>query len=289
MFSMKKYAIYTAIIGGYDLIKQPQVVDDRFDYILFSNCIKETNIGVWQVRVVDYYNDIQTKIARYIKTHSHTLLSEYDASVWVDASFLITSTYIYERAIELFKENFLIAAHLHQDWTCTYQEMLGMMRNQWESEDVTIRWGQYLRKEHFPRGIGTWETGVLFRIHTNPLIPKFNEMWWHCIDNYSRRDQYSFRYVLWKMQITCISFLPVDCDVRNHEHYKLMPHQNLSKQVAYNTPNSWVLRYYLKHPESRGYVENIYYWIYGRKYAKFWVSLIGQLLRIKHLVDRISQ
>lgn len=286
---MKRFVIYTALIGDYDSIRQPLVVDDRFDYILFSDCLNVEQIGVWQVRKVDYYNDIQTKIARYVKTHPHTLLSEYKASVWIDASFLITSTYIYERTIELFSNNTLIAAHLHQDWTCTYQEMLGMMRNQWESEDVTLCWGHYLRKEQFPRGIGTWETGVLFRLHTNPLLSQFNDMWWHCIENYSRRDQYSFRYVLWRMQINCISFLPIGCDVRNQEHYKLMQHQNLSKHVSNNAPNSWILRYYLKHPEDRVYVENIYYWIYGRICPKLWAETIGQILRVKHLCGSFSR
>ena len=37
----KKCVIYTAMVGGYDEIMQPLVVDDRFDYILFSNDIKE--------------------------------------------------------------------------------------------------------------------------------------------------------------------------------------------------------------------------------------------------------
>ncbi|MBR5328436.1 MAG: hypothetical protein IKV31_07870 [Paludibacteraceae bacterium] len=43
----KKYAIYTAMVGGYDEIMQPTVIDDRFDYILFSNDIKEDRVGVW--------------------------------------------------------------------------------------------------------------------------------------------------------------------------------------------------------------------------------------------------
>ena len=284
---MKQYVIYTAIIGNYDTIHQPLVVDDRFDYILFSDCIKEKQIGVWQVRQIDYHHDIQVKTARYVKTHPHTLLSNYQSSVWIDASFLITSNYIYERTAELTHNHCVIATHLHQDWTCTYQEMLSMIRYQWESEDVTLQWGRYLRKEHFPRWIGTWETGVLFRMHTNPRIVELDEKWWHCIDLYSRRDQYSFRYVLWKLQIDCISFLPVECDVRNQEHYKLMEHRSVSKQISPAKPISWILRYFLKHTDDCLMIENIYYWIYGRKYPKFWVSLIGQLLRIKHLVDRI--
>lgn len=70
-FKMNKFVIYTAIIGNYDEILQPQVIDDRFDYVLFSN---ENRVGVWQVRPIAYVNDIQTKIARYVKTHPEELL-----------------------------------------------------------------------------------------------------------------------------------------------------------------------------------------------------------------------
>ena len=57
----KKYVIYTAMVGGYDEIMQPMVVDDRFDYILFSNDIKEDRVGVWQVLPIAYSNIINNK------------------------------------------------------------------------------------------------------------------------------------------------------------------------------------------------------------------------------------
>ena len=40
---MKKFAVYTASIGGYDEIHQPLAVDDRFDYIFFSNNVNRPN------------------------------------------------------------------------------------------------------------------------------------------------------------------------------------------------------------------------------------------------------
>ena len=43
-YSMNKFAIYTALIGGYDSIRQPLVIDDRFDYILFTDEVKEKKI-----------------------------------------------------------------------------------------------------------------------------------------------------------------------------------------------------------------------------------------------------
>lgn len=53
---MKRFAVFTACIGNYDSILLPEVVDNRFDYILFTNEVKEKQIGVWQVRHVDYTN-----------------------------------------------------------------------------------------------------------------------------------------------------------------------------------------------------------------------------------------
>ena len=124
---MNRFAIYTAIVGGYDMIKQPLVVDNRFDYILFSDTINEKLVGVWQVRHIDYHNENQVKIARYVKTHSHTLLSEYDATLWIDASVLIKSNYIYQRIGDLYKQNILLACHIHPERDCIYDEMFAVL------------------------------------------------------------------------------------------------------------------------------------------------------------------
>lgn len=34
---MKKKVIYTVLVGGYDNLMQPQVIDDSFDYICFTD------------------------------------------------------------------------------------------------------------------------------------------------------------------------------------------------------------------------------------------------------------
>ena len=91
---MNKFAIYTACIGGYDNILQPKVIDERFDYFLFTNDVKEESVGVWQVRKVAYSNPDMTRIARYVKTHPEELLPEYEATLWLDSSLQIISQYI---------------------------------------------------------------------------------------------------------------------------------------------------------------------------------------------------
>ncbi len=281
----KKFVIFTAVIGSYDVIKQPLVVDERFDYILFSNDIKEKCIGVWQVRPIHYFNPIQTKIARWVKTHPEELLLDYEACVWVDASVLIKSAYVYDKAISLYESNELISTLVNPELDCIYQEMLSMMFLGFETEKVTIKWGQYLRKEKYPRCIGTNETRILFRKHSDIRLRNFDNMWWWCINNCSRRDQFSFHYVLWKQDLKHTPFLPESANVRDSEHIEVIDHSNdRNKYLRGEGCDSCLLRYYRKHVNERSSIENVYYWIYARHYPFFWLKLIGSFYRVKHFV-----
>ena len=286
---MKKYVVYSAVVGHYDEVKQPTIIDDRFDYILFSNSIKECNVGVWQIRPICYYSNIPTKIARYVKTHPEELLSDYVLSVWIDASVVIKSNYIYEQAVFLSKSNYLISTHIHPELTCIYQEMLGICLAHWEYESILVNWGHFLRKEKFPRNMGTWETGVLYRMHSDEKIRKFDALWWWCIENYSRRDQLSFQYVLWKLNLRCCSFLPPKCSVKNSEHFTIVEHTKINNKFLTDSlkTSSWLLRYYEKHADKRIEIENIYFMIYNRKHPMKWLNIFGYLYRAKHLIGSL--
>jgi hypothetical protein len=74
---MSKYVIYSALVGAYDTIFQPEVVDDRFDFVLFTYEVKEDHVGVWKIRPIVYQNADSTRVARYVKMHPEDLLPEY--------------------------------------------------------------------------------------------------------------------------------------------------------------------------------------------------------------------
>ena len=137
---MKKFVVYSAIIGSYDNISQPTVIDDRFDYILFSNDFSEQNIGIWQIRPIKYHNDIQTKIARWVKTHPEKLLPEYKCSLWIDANIDINAADIYKRVIYLYNNNILISSMVHLKRNCIYDEMITVLKSKLETEDCILKW-----------------------------------------------------------------------------------------------------------------------------------------------------
>lgn len=283
---MNKYVIYTAIIGKYDKIVQPSAVDDRFDYVLFSDSIQEGRVGVWQVRRIDYYNPIQTKIARFVKTHPESLLGEYEASLWHDANISIRSSVVYDRFLELVGQNVKVASVEHHSWDCVYEELFRILDFRYESEKVVLDWGRFLRKRHFPKHAGLIETNLLFRIHSYEEVKRLDSIWWNYIEKCSRRDQLSFPIALLDSGLQCDLFLPKGMSVRNYEGTEFVKHKNESSKFDPTEKPAWLMHHYYKHNEEKENVANLYYWIYGRRNPRFWAMVLGQYYRVK---DRLMK
>lgn len=284
-----KYVIYTAMVGGYDEIMQPKVVDDRFDYVLFSNDIKEDRVGVWQVRSIAYTNPDNTRICRYVKTHPEELLQGYSASIWIDSNIVITSSSVYDRAIELYNVGALIAAINHLGRDCIYDEAFEVMCHRFELERNVVVWCNRLRREGYPQHNGLYETGVMFRKHNTTLVREANVMWWNCIEKYSKRDQLSFNYVLWKLNINCEYFLDKASNARNSACFQLLDHVNFSKKYCTLQKGQWMLKYMYTCPDKRDQMKKNYEWISAQRYPFVWLEIIGQYYRIKDFVIRNIQ
>ena len=264
---MSTFAIYTAIVGNYDNILQPKVVDPRFDYILFSNDIKEGKIGVWQIRPIDYYNKDQIKIARWVKTHPEELLPGYDFSIWMDANIQIATDYIYKCSIDFFNKKISISSIVHPERTCIYQEMFAVFFLNYESIKTILRWSNVLKRNHFPRNVGLNETGVLFRNHLNPKVMEIDRLWWSFINEYSRRDQLSFNYVLWKLQLCCEPLLPLNHSVYNSEHFNYIYHTNDKAKYSTNKAEfSWMQHYCALFPKEQANIKTIFFNIIGKRF-----------------------
>ena len=248
LFTSPKYAIYTAIVGGYDEISQPAIVDSRFDYILFSNDVQEERVGIWQVHPIAYNNEDNTRICRYIKTHPEEFLVGYEFSIWIDSNVKILTPYIYERSIDLYQQNIQLASMNHIERNCIYEEAFVVFEHLLEFESIELNWCQVLRKQKYPKNNGLFETNVLFRMHTSGVYD-FNKLWWSCIVNYSRRDQLSFNYVLWKLKMSCDYILPHDINTNNSKDFERISHAKYKNRlIKYNGGVPNLLQYLDKFP-----------------------------------------
>lgn len=230
----KNYVIYTVMTGGYEGILQPLVMDDRFDYVLFSNDYKDSQIGCWHIRHIPLAVDPNDnkRLSRYPKTHPELLLSEYEASLYIDANIQIADSWVYDRIIEL--------ANLHVNHAGVkllatgrddiYRHAYDMCVMRAEHDTDAIRHCHALYRKGFPEHWGLNENNIIFRTHTE-LMKQVDEEWWWWIKNYSYRDQFSYMYCLWKYDVKREFFLPEGQDAHNSKYFSFM-HHNDSAVIA---------------------------------------------------------
>lgn len=231
----KPYAIFTVIVGNYDTVKQPTIVDDRFDYIIFTDT-PITNPGIWQVRQVTYESKKQWLKARYPRLNTGTVLSEYEASLYIDGNIQITSQYVYDRCVELASNGIEWASIKHQGRVGLYSEINAIIGLGWVHDYDVIDWYAYMQKDGFPDNNGLFENNIIFRKHT-PNVDKVNAIWWWSIEHFSfRRDQFALMYALWKVpEIKTGYFLAENENAWNNAGHFICENHNPHKRILDKT------------------------------------------------------
>lgn len=228
---MNKYVVYTVIVGSYDEILQPLVIDERFDYILFCDHCEESSIGIWQVRStpVDYHDSF--RLSRYPKVFPCRLLSEYDASLYIDGNLQIASRKIYDRFIELFEQNVEWGGVAHCWRDCIYEEMTTLLNFHWVHDYEIVNWYCKLKNANFPEHLGLLENNVIFRIHNDRVNLVCSE-WWKTLESECKRDQFSLMYCLWLHPLSVHHILPIGESAKSSECFIYRdhkPHQRVQK------------------------------------------------------------
>lgn len=239
--------IYTASTGGYDDIVQPLYVCNQFDYILFSDCAKSDKWGVWNVVAPKIDGLSPILLARYIKTHPHELLPQYDAWIWVDSNITFSDSFICYRFKNWYNSPAIIAACPHPATDDVYEHIYEMCCRGVEHDMACLRAMRYLYDNKYPEHYGLSETGILFRKNV-PQIATFDEKWWWHIQHISRRDQFSFNYVLYRMHIAWETILPKDEPIAKSSHVIYGSHSSIAgkrKEVNVNF-GEWC-RQYVRH------------------------------------------
>lgn len=194
-----RFVVYTVITGGFDCVRQPEVVDPRFDYILFTDAVTSPKIGAWSVREIGYDCKDLRKKSRYPKIHPELLLTEYDASLYIDGNVSITSQFVYDRCVALAADRVDWAGIKHQSRDCIYDEMNAIIGLGWVHDYEVLDWYRFLRKEGYPDRNGMFENNIIFRVHSQAVKQVDDIWWWTLEERQVKRDQFSLMYAMWKV------------------------------------------------------------------------------------------
>ncbi len=213
--------VYSAITGNYDDVRDPEYIDSKLDYILFTNNPNITS-SVWQVRLVENEEQLDNvRLARKIKIMGHEYLPEYDYSIWVDGKLKVKNDL--REYIEKHRGHEPLLCFNHYVNDCVYQEWEACLALQKDSPEIMEKQMKRYKAEGYPEHNGMLDSAFLVRDLGDARMRQVMETWWSEILHGSRRDQLSFNYSCWKNDFV---YDTTDLFIYGNEYVELYGHNS---------------------------------------------------------------
>ncbi len=222
---MNKKVIYTSLVGKYDKLDEPDYILKDWDYICFTNDFKSTKDSIWKIKNIPKVSKDKLRLSRFAKLNPHKVLRDYTHSLWIDANIGFNDVSIEERLNELIFNNVLISIPKHPFRDCLYDEATSCIKDGRDSQSIIKKQIDFIKNENFPANYGLFENNIIFRKHMDPEIIKLDEAWWDMYMKYSKRDQLSLVFLLWKHNLVCETLFNKDISARNHPGINYVKHK----------------------------------------------------------------
>lgn len=189
---MKKI-IYTTLFGAYDKLKEPAVINKDWQHICFTDLDIESK--TWDIVKIKDYDVSAVKMSKKIKILWYKYI-EAELSIYIDASLTINCNL--DKFVKKYhKRGFTVMNHPARN--CIYKEAEIVIREKIDKAEIVNEQMKKYRAEGFPENYGLTANGVMIRDkYINTL---FFDKWWNEVEQHSKRDQLSFMYVWWRVNI----------------------------------------------------------------------------------------
>ncbi|PRY82675.1 glycosyltransferase domain-containing protein [Alkalibacterium olivapovliticus] len=225
-FSEDRIVIYTVIFGNYDNIVEPDYVPDNCDYfIITDNNIsqnskwKKFNVELDTYSLIDKSNIEKN---RYFKMKPHELFSDYKYSIYVDGNIKISTDFT-EFIHNM--NSYGLKLHNHYRQSCVYKEINNCIKIKKDNEANLLRHMNHLKASGMPQNYGMLEAPVIVREHNNPDCVRIMEEWWKEFSKYSKRDQISLPFILWKNKIKISEVAILGKDIYSNYAFRKVKHR----------------------------------------------------------------
>ncbi len=197
--------IYTCITGNYDNLIQHTYQDLNWDYVCFTDnecLLQQQKVGVWTIKKLQFDTLDNVRNARWHKVHPHVLFPDYKYSIWIDGNIDVLTKALFRKADIFLKSKDVVFSYKHPERDCVYDEVETVLLLHKDYPEIIKKEAEFLKEENYPSHHGLSETSILIRKHNQTSQISFANLWWHLIQNYSRRDQLGFDYSLWKNNLS---------------------------------------------------------------------------------------
>ena len=196
----ERLVIYTVLFGNYDSLKEPLYVTPNCDYYILTNQEVSPD-SIWKKYPIEKFDEYvkgfsNLEKARFFKIHPHLLFPEYKYSMFIDANIQMVTDM---RPVFAQLEKNFIAIHNQPGRDCVYQEATEIIVIGKANKLEVMKQMKSYKRKGFPKHYGLFRTCVVVREHNNEQCKKLMELWWNEINKYTKRDQLSFTFSLWKL------------------------------------------------------------------------------------------
>ncbi|MBV1879121.1 MAG: DUF616 domain-containing protein [Pseudomonadales bacterium] len=241
--------IYSAVVAGYDRVCKPKVRTRGVRYLLFSD--RADKVAGWTTKPIKEAQSSASLTNRWYKFFPHKAMQNVEYSMYVDGNRRITEdlTSIFE---EFRNSGAALGLFLHSDRS-TIAEEVAACRNlgKFDADDEACIEGQLLdyKAAGLPDDQPLFDNGVLFRWHKHPQLAQSMQEWWHQHQRYSKRDQISLPYVIWKTNLPILIWRQ-EFRVEGAS-FQIYPHngswlRNLITRIQIYKQDYWILKLLLK-------------------------------------------
>ena len=204
MRTATRTVLYACTNLAYDQIFTPVAMTPGVDFVLFADR-RPRFVRGWQWRPLpaETAGLSPTMVNRFAKFFPHVIFPEAEVSIYVDANTLMLAdlTPLIEEFrvsgadIGLFphKQRFDIAEEFE------FARKVGKIPAE-DAEKGAAQLAHY-RAEGLPDDHLFTENAIIFRRHGNPALAAAMDLWWEQMATYTKRDQLSLPYVLYKSDL----------------------------------------------------------------------------------------
>jgi hypothetical protein len=194
-----KIAVITSAVGVHNNLLPPKY-SDVADYHAFL----ADNISApgWNVhKALDFSCDPVYKNRRNAKVYKiipHLFLPEYDYYFWIDATHSLEEHP--HDVIEKYLKDTDVAVFKHQHRDCIYEESEHIKEANYDHLNLLDDQVAFYKEMDYPCNNGLYELPARVQKNTE-LTQRMGLMWWEQICMFSSRDQVSFPFVLYQLNI----------------------------------------------------------------------------------------
>ncbi|MEM9011017.1 MAG: glycosyltransferase domain-containing protein [Pseudomonadota bacterium] len=220
--SAGRIAVFTAIVGDYDILRAPFGPTEGADFFAFTD--GEVPEGsVWQHRALEYVDSDPARTTRFVKTHPHLYFADYDVAIWMDGNVTLNADPRTLLPADDATPPILTWHHPLRD--CVYEEGEVCVETGRDDADTIRDHLARLERAGIPRHGGLFETSVIVTRLSDPRIPDFYAQWWAEIEQGSRRDQLSLPHVIRESGLPIATLAPKRICMRTDPRFVHQRHE----------------------------------------------------------------